>query len=398
MTRLRTLIARVLGLLRRESVINNIEKEFRLDIEMETERLIERGVNPDVARALASKSFGNVGLMKDAAYQVRGGGMLEAAWQDIRFGARMLIKSPAFTTVAVLTLALGIGANAAIFSLVDAVLLRPLPYYQPEQLIILKHSQEQKGLQAFPLSQSDFALYRDQNHVFSQIAGYANTGFNLTGAGDAERMAGTAVTGDLFGVLGVKPILGRTFRPDEDMPGRNAVCILSYGLWQNRFGSDPNIIGTSLTLNDIPTEVVGVMPRGFSFPDVGTAAWTPFGLNPQRRKPAFLTAVARLKPGVLVSEAQSETSTLLLNDARQSDQQSNIIGLKTTITLLKDQITGDMKKPLLVLLVAVGFVLLIACANVANLLLSRDTTRTREIGRSLCAGSDERTRDTTASH
>src|SRR5215216_6185658 len=223
--------------------------------------------------------------------------MIADLWQDLRYAARMLSKSPGFTFVAVLTLALGIGANTAIFSVVYGVLLRPLPYTDPDRLVIFMQAYPQKGLNTWGLSQANFAMYRDQNQSFERIAAYTSTGFNLTGDGEPERLIGANVTADFFGVFGVEPALGRTFRPEEDTPGNNNVCVLSYSFWQRRFAGDPQVLGTALSLNNNPTEIVGVMPKGFAFPESGVDVWVPIGLNPQRRFGFTNISVARLKPG-----------------------------------------------------------------------------------------------------
>ncbi|MCI0488402.1 MAG: ABC transporter permease [Blastocatellia bacterium] len=306
-------------------------------------------------------------------------------WQDITYGLRMLRKNPGFTFIAVLTLALGIGANTAIFSLVDSILLRPLPYREPDRLVRLIQASPMLGLSTWGVSQADFAAYREQNRSFETMALLTNGGVNLTGEGEPERLQMTNVTADFFKVFGVNPALGRTFHEGEDTPGKTGVCVISYGFWQRRLGGDPNIIGRRLILNNTPTEIVGVMPAEFKFPRLDIELWIPLALDPTRTAPYFFQVVGRLKPGFEVAEAQADTTDVLQNFGRQNPNLGEAVGLnegngpRTIITPLKELVVGKTEKPLLVLLSAVALVLLIACANVANLLLARATSRTREI-------------------
>jgi len=315
----------------------------------------------------------------------KGATMVSDVGQDLRYGLRVLRQHPGFTLIAVVTLALGIGANTAIFSLVNSILLRPLPYHEPDQLVRLIQASPMLGLTTWGVSQADFAAYREQNRSFETLALLNNGGVNLTGEGEPERLSTTNVTADFFNVFGVNPVLGRTFQEGEDAPGKNGVCVISYGLWQRRFGGDPNVLGRRLILNNLPTEIVGVMPAGFKFPRIDIDLWIPLALNPARTAPYFFTIVGRLKPGVQVAQAQADTTDVLQNFGRQHPDKSESVGLKegngprTIVTPLKEFFVGQTEKPLLVLLSAVAFVLLIACANVANLLLARATSRTREI-------------------
>ena len=297
---------------------------------------------------------------------------------DLRYAVRMLAKSPAFSLIAILTLGLAIGANSAIFSVVNAVLLRPLPYPHSEQLVRVFGKQPQLDLA--PNSPANFLEWKEENQVFERIGTYVGQGFNLLGGDKPERVIGARVSADLLQLLGVQPALGRFFTNDEDQEGRGQVVILSHDFWRSRFGGDPNTVRQTITLNDRPYTVIGVMPAGFAFPSTRTQVLVPVAFNAAERKTRdtnFIDVVARLKPGVSIEQARANMNAVARSQAERYPKTNTGIGV--TLVSLQDHIVGDVRPMLVVLLGAVAFVLLIACANVANLLLARAATRQREM-------------------
>ncbi len=311
---------------------------------------------------------------------------MDVVTKDIRYAVRGLLKRPGFAAIVVITLALGIGTNTAIFSVVNAVLLRPLAYPNPDQLVVIQQRLEIRGLSFHKLSASpqEFFNYRDRNHSFSAIAAYALVGRDLTGAGDAERIQTAKVTAQFFSVLGTSPLRGRSFVIEEDQPGRDQVAILSYNLWQSRFAGDGNIVGRNLILDGVSHTVVGVMPADFQFPNTEIQIWTPLVFAAKdfeaNRGSHYIPVIARTKPGIELANAQAEIASIAAQTQKEHpDLYEPGSVWSVSVVSAKEEMVGDHRPVLLILLGIVSFVWLIACLNVANLLLARAASRRHEI-------------------
>ena len=303
---------------------------------------------------------------------------METLIKDVRYGVRSLLKRPGFTAIALVTLALGIGANSAMFSAVNAVLLRPLPFPESEQIVSFDGMNPGKGITESNMSVPDFADWKNQNQVFERMAGFVSGGALLASGDEVERVRATGVSADFFPLFRTNAIKGRTLEPDDAQKGRDPVVVLSHGLWQRRFGADQNVLGTTVLLSGKNTTIVGIMPPGFDYP-AQSELWVPFPIDAaaERRDNRYLNVVTRLKQGVSLAQAQAEMDTINLRLAQVYGETNS--GWTVKLTNLRERLVGAMRSSLLVLLGAVVFVLLIACANIANLLLARATARQKEI-------------------
>jgi putative ABC transport system permease protein len=370
----------------------DLDDEVHSYVDLLAEEKMRAGMYQEEARRSARLELGGVEQVKENVREVRAGAWLDSLFQDLRYGARMLRKNPGFTAVAVLTLALGIGANTAIFSVVSAVLLRPLPYANPQQLIVLRETTQSVG----PHSPSypDFLDWRKQSRTFSQMAAINNREFNLSGVVQPENISGYAVSANCLSMLGVRPFLGRDFLPSEDAPGTAPVVLLSYALWQSHLGADPNAVGKSISLDGRSFTIIGVLPPNIRLPEKADVlapigVWTGDADMSDRGDRGDMDALGRLASGATLLQAQAEMDTIAANLRKEYPATNSGVGI--SMATLQDELVGDSRSPILVLFGAVVFVLLIACVNVANLFLVRGAARTREIAvRQACGASRER--------
>lgn len=367
------------NLFRRKTVEQELSDELAQAFDLLVETKIHEGASTSEARRLAAIELGGVEQLKEQIRESKASYNLEALFQDVRFGMRMLLKTPGFTVIAVVTLGLSIGANTAIFSLVNGVLLRPLPFPDAERIIYIEGKNPAAGISQSNISYLDFTDWSQQADLFASTAAYW-TGSGQFGADGAEpeRVPRAGVTTGFFSVLGVQPLIGRAFRPEEEHPYPQSVAIISRGLWKRRFGSDPNIIGKQVQISGSLLTIVGVMPPGFEYPEQ-TQIWVPSAVDllQEPRDNRVWSAIARLNTGIDLKQAQTRLSAISAQLAKQFHETNK--GWDASLSTLQERLVREVKPSLLALLGAVGFVLLIACANVANLLLARSAARQKEI-------------------
>jgi putative ABC transport system permease protein len=371
---------RLLAMFAKRRIARELDDELQMHIELLAADFEKQGMTPEDARLAARRSMGNLSAMKEEYRDARGLPAIETMLQNLRYAGRVLWKSPAFTMVAIFALALGIGANTAIFSMTDVVLLRPLQIANLDRVVNIIGTVPGFRLSAQSTSPGDFADFRDQSHSVEHITAWYENDVDMTGSGEPQRILAAHVSTSFFDAMQVQPLLGRLFRAAPDSSGLPHVAVLSYRLWQTSFGADPGITGRNLRLNGEPYEIGGVMGREFQYPSEAEM-WIPLALEPQDRAShdlMFMTAIGRLRPGVSVGQATAELDTIARGIARRHPRYHEQRGAKAEP--MSDNVAGNAVRPIMTMLMgAVGFVLLLAAVNVANLQLARVSVRAREI-------------------
>jgi putative ABC transport system permease protein len=382
--RISALWLRLKALVRRRELDRDLDDELQFHLAMREQKLREQGVAAEEAHYAARRQFGNVTRLKETSRELWGFQWLETLLQDLRYGLRQLKRNPGFTAVVVLTLALGIGGNTAMFSVIDAVLLRPLPYKDSHQLVSISSSNS--ILSKNPISPLAFSEIKHQTNVFQDLALHSAWGAKLTGPGDPERAYRDEISPDFFRLLNVRPILGRAFLAEEAQPGRNHVALISEPDWKNRFGGDPHVLGRAVYLDDTAYTIVGVLPSSFKMPyDFWSARrlptiWVPFrpiSEGSPRYREHRCEVIGRLSTGVDLTQAQSQVHAVAQRLAQAFPEENK--GWDLQVDRIEDEVVSGARSALLILFGAVGFVLLIACVNIANLVLARGAGREKEI-------------------
>jgi putative ABC transport system permease protein len=393
---LTTFLRRLRGSMLTTRFESEMDAELQHHLELEVEQLVRRGMTPAEARASAQRTFGSVAYVKDECRESWGMRAIDTMGQDLRYGVRNLRKHPAYTTIVLLTLGLGIGANTAIFSVVQAVLLNSLPYGNGARLVEVKQQQMRIGVDNAGMSPKELAGYRAQTAALDAVVEYHQMSFNLLGKGDASRVTTGVVSPNFFEVMGIRPVMGRTFRAEDDAKDAPAVLVLSHPYWQNALGGDPAVIGRTFEMNDRVHTVVGVLPPVPQFNPGGAQqdndVYMPTSACPFRQRPAVVTGqtvrmvntIGLLKPGITLARAQGDLALVanrLQNEfaSRYPDSYGTSTGFTATATLVKDELTQQARPTILVLFATTAFVLLLVCANVANLTLARLVGREREL-------------------
>ncbi len=359
----------------------DLDDELQFHLDKSTQTNVAAGMTPEEARRQAGIAFGGVERAREQCYGQRPGRLLGAAFQDVRFALRWLARNPIFTIAVIATLALGIGATTAVFSVVDSVLLRPLPYPNSERIVRIWNTFSARGMTEIPLSEPEFVEYR-QSQTFAHVAGFSLGTITLTGTGDPLRLVASWGTSEFFSVLGTEPFLGRVFSAEELQAGRTQMVVVSYKLWRERLGSNPEIVGKSVLLNGENRVIVGVMPSNFNFPSEDVDVWQPLPISPASSNLGnhYLNLVGDLKPQVTLDHATAEMKTILVRvEQKYPSYYNGAAGIGVGLIPLREQMTGNVRATLLVLMGAVGFMLLIACTNVSNLLLAKAEDRKKEI-------------------
>jgi len=395
MSILRKVTSGLRTLFHKEKVEQEMDEELRGFVDAAAKDKVRTGMSHEQALRAARLDMGSVDGVKEEIRSAGWESTLESFWQDLHYGARQLKRNPGFTAVAVITLALGIGANTAIFSVVNAVLLKSLPYPDPDRLAVIWETEPRAPGALLPDAGPDFQDWQAQNHVFEGISAITQAGATLTGSGEPLQLRGLSVSPNTFQVLGVQPQFGRSFSPDEGPSDHNHVVILSYGLWQSAFGGQKNIVGTKVTMDGEAYDVVGIMSKDLRFPIIwgwNPQYWTPISMDlpnwKTHRWSHWFWVLARMKKGVTLNQAAAEMVTISTRLAQQYPQSNT--GVIARVKSLHEQLTGHVSKVLQVLFAAVGFLLLIACVNVANLLLTKSMSRQREIAVRLAVGAGAR--------